>query len=76
MNITLHKNARTTPAVRAELQSSTGTTEALAKQHGCWEANISRRKSQLSLTAALARYPKAGTGNRENKGDGNGSIES
>lgn len=34
MNITLHKNARTTPAVRAELQSSTGTTEALAKQHG------------------------------------------
>jgi transposase InsO family protein len=34
MNITLHKNARTTPAVRAELQRSTGTTDELARRHG------------------------------------------
>lgn len=34
MNIRLHKQARTTPAIRAELQAATGTTAELAARYG------------------------------------------
>jgi transposase InsO family protein len=34
MHLKLHKNARTTPAIRAELHASTDTHEALAKRYG------------------------------------------
>lgn len=34
MHLKLHKNARTTPAIRAELQAATGSHEALAERYG------------------------------------------
>ncbi len=34
MLITLHKNARTTPAIRAEIAASNESTRALAKRFG------------------------------------------
>lgn len=42
MNIRLHKNATTTPARRAEIQSSTLSVAALAAQHGVSEDTIRR----------------------------------
>ena len=35
MLIALHKNARTTPAVRAEIAASTETAPVLAQRYGC-----------------------------------------
>ena len=40
MNIKLHKNARTTPAVRAHMAASTDRACVLASRYGVTEATI------------------------------------
>ncbi len=42
MFITLHKNARTTPAIRAEIAASNESTRALAKRFGVSELTIAK----------------------------------
>nr|MBP6118336.1 IS481 family transposase [Giesbergeria sp.]MBP6158674.1 IS481 family transposase [Giesbergeria sp.]MBP7082896.1 IS481 family transposase [Giesbergeria sp.]MBP9783061.1 IS481 family transposase [Giesbergeria sp.] len=37
MMIALHKNARTTPAIRAEIAASSDTASVLAKRYGITE---------------------------------------
>ena len=46
MNIKLHKNARTTPAVRAEIASSTERACVLAARYGVTEATVYKRKKR------------------------------
>ena len=49
MNIKLHKNARTTPAVRAEIASSTERACVLAARYGVTEATIYKWKKRESF---------------------------
>ena len=44
MIIALHKNARTTPAIRAEIAASTESAKALACRFGVSEATIYKWK--------------------------------
>lgn len=37
MLIALHKNARTTPAVRAEIAASNETASVMAQRYGLWD---------------------------------------
>ena len=48
MLIALHKNARTTPAIRAEMASSTLSAGALARQFGVSVATASKWKKRPS----------------------------
>ena len=45
----LHKNARTTPAVRAEIASSTASAASLAQRFGITEATIYKWKKRTSF---------------------------
>jgi len=48
MLIALHKNARTTPAVRAEIATSSQTASVLAQRHGITEQTICKwRKREV-----------------------------
>jgi hypothetical protein len=49
MNIKLHKNARTTPAVRAEIAASTERACVLAARYGVTEATIYKWKKRDSF---------------------------
>ena len=53
MQIALHKNARTTPAVRAEIAASKETAAVLAQRYGIAEQNIILTK-QLAAIEAIA----------------------
>ena len=50
MNIKLHKNARTTPAVRAEIAASNERACVLASRYGVTEATIYKWKKRESFT--------------------------
>ena len=49
MMITLHKNATTTPAVRAQIQQSSGTDGELAAQFGISRTTVQRWKHRDSV---------------------------
>ena len=49
MQITLHKNARTTPAVRAQIAASDETASALAKRFGITEQTVYKWKKRQSV---------------------------
>jgi len=49
MNVKLHKNARTTPAVRAEMAASTERVCVLAKRYGVTEATVYKWRSRQSF---------------------------
>ena len=49
MLITLHKNARTTPAIRAEIAASNESTRALAKRFGVSELTIAQWRKRASV---------------------------
>ena len=49
MLITLHKNARTTPAIRAEIAASNESTRALAKRFGVSELTIAKWRKRASV---------------------------
>lgn len=55
MNVNLHKNARTTPAVRQEMQSSPLGDRALAKKHGVSRATARKWKSRTDVGDASHR---------------------
>ncbi len=50
MMIALHKNARTTPAVRAEIAASTDTASALAQRYGITEQTVYKWKKREAFT--------------------------
>ena len=49
MMIALHKNARTTPAIRAEIASSTDSVVALAQRYGISEETARKWKRRTSV---------------------------
>ncbi len=49
MLITLHKNACTTPAIRAEIAASNESTRALAKRFGVSELTIAKWRKRASV---------------------------
>jgi hypothetical protein len=49
MMIALHKNARTTPATRAEIAASTDTAVTLAQRYGIGEGTVYKWKSRDSF---------------------------
>jgi transposase-like protein len=49
VNIKLHKNARTTPAVRAEMAASTERVCVLAKRYGVTEATVYKWRGRQSF---------------------------
>ena len=49
MLIALHKNARTTPAVRAEIAASNETAKVLAQRHGTTEQTVYKWKKRDSV---------------------------
>lgn len=72
MMIALHKNARTTPAIRAEIASSTASAASLAQRFGVTEATVYKWKKRTSFQdcshtahrAPAANHPHACTGAR------------
>ncbi|MDO9135214.1 helix-turn-helix domain-containing protein, partial [Hydrogenophaga sp.] len=49
MMIALHKNARTTPAIRAEIATSGDSAAALAQRFGITEATVYKWKKRTSV---------------------------
>ena len=49
MQIALHKNARTTPAARAEIAASAETASVLAKRYGITEQTVYQWKKRQSV---------------------------
>ena len=49
MKIALHKNARTTPAIRAEIAASTDSAATLARRYGISEATACKWKKRTSV---------------------------
>ena len=49
MQITLHKNARTTPAIRKEIQASTLSSNILAAKYGIRKATVLKWKNRTSI---------------------------
>ena len=49
MMIALHKNARTTPAIRAEIASSTASAASLAQRFGVTQATVYKWKKRTSF---------------------------
>ena len=49
MQVSLHKNARTTPAVRAEIAASSDTAAVLAKRYGITEQTVYKWKKRESV---------------------------
>jgi hypothetical protein len=49
MMLTLHKNATTTPAVRAQIQQSSASEYELAKQYGISRTTVQRWKGRGSM---------------------------
>lgn len=49
MQIALHKNARTTPAVRAEISASNESARTLAARHGITEQTVYKCKKRQSV---------------------------
>lgn len=49
MQIALHKNARTTPAIRAEIAASSDTAASLARQYGITEQTVYKWKKRDSV---------------------------
>ena len=53
MNIQLHKNARTTPAIRRELQASSLPTKVLAQEYNLTRATVYKwRKRETTEDAS------------------------
>lgn len=52
MIIALHKNARTTPAIRAEIASSPDSVATLAARYGVGEMTIRRWRKRTVFTDA------------------------
>ncbi|MDR2429630.1 MAG: IS481 family transposase, partial [Puniceicoccales bacterium] len=52
MNIALHKNARTTPAIRAEIAASKDSVAVLAARYGVGQRTIRRWRSREVFTDA------------------------
>jgi transposase InsO family protein len=52
MNIRLHRNARTTPAIRREMQASTLTTATLARQYGVSEETVAKWRKREDVQDA------------------------
>ncbi|MCW8183042.1 helix-turn-helix domain-containing protein, partial [Verminephrobacter eiseniae] len=46
MSMALHKNARTTPAVRAEIAASSQTASVLAQRYGITEQTVYKWKKR------------------------------
>ncbi len=65
MLITLHKNARTTPPIRAEIAASSESTRALAKRFGVSELTLTALGSADAMKTPMACcegcYPKEQT---------------
>ena len=59
MLMALHKNARTTPAVRAEIAASTETASVLAQRFGITDADGVQVKEALRLLGPLAHCPSS-----------------
>ena len=59
MLMALHKNARTTPAVRAEIAASTETASVLAQRFGITDTDGVQVKEALRLWGSLARCPSS-----------------
>ncbi|WP_006788232.1 IS481 family transposase [Thiorhodospira sibirica] len=57
MQVRLHKNARTTPAIRAELKASSLPTKVLARQYGLHPATVTKWRKRDS-TADASHCPK------------------
>lgn len=51
MMIALHKNARTTPAIHAEIVSSTASAASLAQRYGITEATVYKWKKRTRTGA-------------------------
>ena len=49
MLISLHKNARTTPAIRAEMAASSESAAVLAKRHGVTEQTSAKWKKRTNF---------------------------
>ena len=49
MQITLHKNARTTPAIRKEIQASTLSSNKLAAKYGIRKATVLKWRNSTSI---------------------------
>ena len=59
MLMALHKNARTTPAVRAEIAASSETASVLAQRFGITDTDGVQVKEALRLWGSLARCPSS-----------------
>ena len=59
MHIHLHKNARTTPAVRQEIRRSTLSERALARQYGISRTTARKWKGRDSVEDASPRTQMA-----------------
>jgi len=55
MQLKLHKNARTTPAIRRELRASSDSTKALARQYNLHPATVKKWRSRDSTDDASHR---------------------
>ncbi|MCF7984325.1 MAG: IS481 family transposase, partial [Thiohalocapsa sp.] len=52
MEVRLHKNARTTPAIRRELQSSDAPTSVLARQYNLSEETVRKWRTRAHVQDA------------------------
>ena len=58
MMIALHKNARTTPAIRAEISASSDRAAVLAQRFGITEATVYKWKKRTSVHDASCNNGK------------------
>ncbi|CEG13737.1 Integrase catalytic domain-containing protein [groundwater metagenome] len=58
MNLKLHKNARTTPSIRKEIQSSSETIVALAKKYGLSRKTVRKWKNRTVIDDETGRPNK------------------
>lgn len=61
MNLKLHKNARVTPSVRKEIQSSSETIAALAKKYGLSRKTVRKWRSRTGVEDKSSRPNKVNT---------------
>ncbi len=61
MNLKLHKNARTTPSIRKEIQSSSETIVALAKKYGLSRKTVRKWKNRTVIDDETSRPNKLNT---------------
>jgi transposase-like protein len=59
MMVSLHKRARTTPAIREELATSTKPIRELARQYGISEATVRKWRSRSSTRNVSTSFEPA-----------------